>query len=203
VSAARTAAAPPPPPGRRPQHARARAAAWAGSSVRPPRGRRPGRSAPPSPARRRIAFALYAQFGPGKFPSNWWAVFYCVVCYVFVTLILNVFCYVKEGDAFLITHKKPVRRARLVVRQGLLQGLQRRGAGAPGPRLPAGTRAGAAAAAPPAAGAAAGALTGARRCCGCPRPQGFEFGIRVSSRLDRYSETYVLSMSSADKLQRE
>jgi hypothetical protein len=44
-----------------------------------------------------------------KFPSNWYAVFYCVLCYIFVTLILNVFCYVKEGDAFLITHKKPVR----------------------------------------------------------------------------------------------
>ncbi len=56
----------------------------------------------------RIFFALYAQFGPGKFPSTWYTVFYCVVCYIFVTLILNVFCYVKEGDAFLITHKKPV-----------------------------------------------------------------------------------------------
>jgi hypothetical protein len=32
--------------------------------------------------------------------------------------------------------------------------------------------------------------------------QGFEFGIRVSSRLERYSDTYILSLSSADKLQR-
>lgn len=46
--------------------------------------------------------------------------FYCVLCYIFVTLILNVFCYVKEGDAFLITHKKPVRGELLLWLQDVL-----------------------------------------------------------------------------------
>jgi hypothetical protein len=106
-----------------------------------------------------------------------------------VTLILNVFCYVKEGDAFLITHKKPVsRRARAAAPAGLQLVQARAGA----------------AALPPVAGPA-GALAAPDGCLPLlppPAPQGFEFGIRVSSRLDRYTDTYVLCMSSADKLQR-
>jgi Microsomal signal peptidase 25 kDa subunit (SPC25) len=50
-----------------------------------------------------ILVALYAQFGPGKFPKNWWAVFACVVSYVALTLFLNWFCQKYEGDAFLVT----------------------------------------------------------------------------------------------------
>jgi hypothetical protein len=51
-----------------------------------------------------IACALLAHFGPGKFPANWSAVLACVVAYLVITAVLNVFCYVKEGDSFLITH---------------------------------------------------------------------------------------------------
>lgn len=59
------------------------------------------------PAGRRIACALFSQFGPGKFPANWWMVFGCVVTYVVLTVILNWFAVKWEGDAFLVT--KPYR----------------------------------------------------------------------------------------------
>ncbi|GFH18733.1 Tr-type G domain-containing protein, partial [Haematococcus lacustris] len=62
-----------------------------------------------------IGFALLAQFGPGKFPSNWWMVAGCVTAYCAVTVILNWFSYKYEGDSYLVT--KPSR------------------AGEPGPRL--------------------------------------------------------------------
>ncbi|KAL6762498.1 microsomal signal peptidase 25 kDa subunit-domain-containing protein [Haematococcus lacustris] len=62
-----------------------------------------------------IGFALLAQFGPGKFPSNWWMVAGCVAAYCAVTVILNWFSYKYEGDSYLVT--KPSR------------------AGEPGPRL--------------------------------------------------------------------
>ncbi len=55
-----------------------------------------------------IACALYAHFGPGKFPANWDSVYYCVVAYVVLTVVLNIFCFFKEGDSFLITHPKLV-----------------------------------------------------------------------------------------------
>ena len=35
-----------------------------------------------------------------------------------------------------------------------------------------------------------------------PPAQGFEFGVRVSSKLERYSDNYVLCLQSADKMQR-
>lgn len=53
----------------------------------------------------RIAVALYSQFGPGKFPATWWPVFGCVVTYILLTLLLNWFCQVYEGEAFLVTSK--------------------------------------------------------------------------------------------------
>lgn len=53
-----------------------------------------------------IGLAILAQFGPGKFPANWWMVFGCVAGYVVVTVILNFFSYFVEKDSFLITHVK-------------------------------------------------------------------------------------------------
>lgn len=50
-----------------------------------------------------IAAALYSQFGPGKFPANWWQVFACVVTYIVLTLALNIYSWQVEGDAFLLT----------------------------------------------------------------------------------------------------
>ncbi|PNH12812.1 putative signal peptidase complex subunit 2 [Tetrabaena socialis] len=50
-----------------------------------------------------ISAALYAQFGPGKFPSTWWTVFGCVVAYLILTLAMNLFTSKMEGDAFLVT----------------------------------------------------------------------------------------------------
>ncbi|KAF5833179.1 signal peptidase complex subunit 2, partial [Dunaliella salina] len=49
-----------------------------------------------------IAFALYAQFGPGKFPANWWSVAFCVLCYSALSMIINMYSQRKEGDAFLV-----------------------------------------------------------------------------------------------------
>jgi hypothetical protein len=51
---------------------------------------------------RRIGLALYAQFGPGKFPDNWWTVLMCVIGYLVATTALNVYCYLCEKDNFLI-----------------------------------------------------------------------------------------------------
>jgi len=53
-----------------------------------------------------ILFALYAQFGPGKFPANWWQVLVCVVCYVILTTILNYYVGKNEGDAHLVTRAR-------------------------------------------------------------------------------------------------
>jgi signal peptidase complex subunit 2 len=55
-----------------------------------------------------IVVAIYSHFGPGKFPANWSMVLYCVVAYCVLNLVLIVFCTIKEGDSFLITHPKPV-----------------------------------------------------------------------------------------------
>lgn len=57
----------------------------------------------------RIAAALYSQFGPGKFPANWWQVFACVVTYIVLTLALNIYSWQVEGDAFLLTKPFKVR----------------------------------------------------------------------------------------------
>jgi len=56
----------------------------------------------------RISCALYAQFGAGKFPQNWWPVFYCVVAYVVLTIVLNVYSYQMEGDSFLVCKPRRV-----------------------------------------------------------------------------------------------
>lgn len=53
-----------------------------------------------------IGLAVLSQFGPGKFPGNWWMVFGCVVGYIVCTTVLNVFCYFVEQDCFIITHIK-------------------------------------------------------------------------------------------------
>ncbi|GFR43923.1 hypothetical protein Agub_g5059 [Astrephomene gubernaculifera] len=50
-----------------------------------------------------IGCALYAQFGPGKFPANWWAVFGCVVAYLVLTIAMNIYSWRMEADAFLVT----------------------------------------------------------------------------------------------------
>ncbi len=39
------------------------------------------------------------------------------------------------------------------------------------------------------------------RHCLCICTQGHEYGIRVSSRMDRFSDMYTLRISSADKFQ--
>ncbi|CAD7696466.1 unnamed protein product [Ostreobium quekettii] len=62
-----------------------------------------------------IALALVSQFWPGKFHENWWLVLGCVVGYTLVTIILTVFCSVKEGNAFLFTKKKKKGTAGLTV----------------------------------------------------------------------------------------
>jgi signal peptidase complex subunit 2 len=56
-----------------------------------------------------VGLALYAQFGPGKFPANYSSTLYCVVGYCVVSVVLSIFSYFKEGDSFMITHPKPVR----------------------------------------------------------------------------------------------
>jgi hypothetical protein len=60
--------------------------------------------------------AIYSHFGPGKFPANWNTVLYCVVAYCVLNLVLVIFCNIKEGDSFLITHPKPVRAAKTVAK---------------------------------------------------------------------------------------
>eukprot|EP00879_Flechtneria_rotunda_P002281 GHRR01002473.1.p1 GENE.GHRR01002473.1~~GHRR01002473.1.p1 ORF type:complete len:208 (+),score=50.88 GHRR01002473.1:447-1070(+) len=82
-----------------------------------------------------IAVAIYSHFGPGKFPANWGMVFYCVVAYVLLNVVLMIFCAIKEGDSFLITHPKP----------------------------------------------------------------GAEYGLRVASHMERFSDHYTLVISSANK----
>lgn len=84
-----------------------------------------------------IGLAALAHFAPGKFPDNWWTIFYSVVAYVLVTVVLNIFCSIKEGDSFLVTYPQP----------------------------------------------------------------GHDVGLRVSSRMPRYSEGYQLTITSADKMQ--
>ncbi|GLC37872.1 hypothetical protein PLESTB_001485100 [Pleodorina starrii] len=54
-----------------------------------------------------IAAAAYSQFGPGKFPANWWMVFSCVILYIVLTFAMNIYSWKMEGDAFLVT--KPFR----------------------------------------------------------------------------------------------
>ena len=46
---------------------------------------------------------MYAQFGPGKFPANWWTVVGCVAAYCIISLVLNVYLYYFENDACLLT----------------------------------------------------------------------------------------------------
>lgn len=55
-----------------------------------------------------MGFALFAQFGPGKFPANWWQVFFCVVAYVLLSCALNWYSSAYEGDAFLVTKPRRV-----------------------------------------------------------------------------------------------
>ncbi|PNW75367.1 hypothetical protein CHLRE_12g524200v5 [Chlamydomonas reinhardtii] len=50
-----------------------------------------------------IGSGLLAQFGPGKFPANWWMVFGCVVAYLVLTTLLNLYSWKVEGEAFLVT----------------------------------------------------------------------------------------------------
>lgn len=56
----------------------------------------------------RIAVALYAQFGSGKFPACWWTVFACVASYALLTIALNVYTAHFEGEAFLVTKPRRV-----------------------------------------------------------------------------------------------
>ncbi len=56
----------------------------------------------------RIAIALYAQFGLGKFPANWWPLFYCVAAYVVVSTSMNVYLHYFEVDSFLICKPRRV-----------------------------------------------------------------------------------------------
>ncbi|KAF8071279.1 signal peptidase complex subunit 2 [Scenedesmus sp. PABB004] len=82
-----------------------------------------------------IGVAALSHFGPGKFPANWGMVFYCVAAYVVINGVLQIFCHIKEGDSFLVTHPKA----------------------------------------------------------------GAEYGLRVASHMERYSEQYALIISSANK----
>lgn len=50
--------------------------------------------------------AMYAHFGPGKFPDNWNTVFYCVTGYIVINAILAIFCHFKEMESFLVTLPK-------------------------------------------------------------------------------------------------
>ncbi|GAX84681.1 hypothetical protein CEUSTIGMA_g12102.t1 [Chlamydomonas eustigma] len=49
-----------------------------------------------------ICLALYAQFGPGKFPSTYWTVFACVVAYSVLTSLLYMYTWAVEGDSFVV-----------------------------------------------------------------------------------------------------
>ncbi len=60
---------------------------------------------------RSIGAGLLSQFGPGKFPGNWWMVFGCVVAYLVLTTALNLYSWKVEGEAFLVTRPFRVRRA--------------------------------------------------------------------------------------------
>ena len=55
------------------------------------------------PSACRIACALYAQFGPGKFPGTWWTVLACVVLYIVLTVTMNWYSWKAEGESFLVT----------------------------------------------------------------------------------------------------
>eukprot|EP00798_Chlamydomonas_sp_ICE-L_P024073 gene24073-9649_t len=50
-----------------------------------------------------IVIALYAQFGMGKLPDAWWGIFLCIAAYTIITLAVNVYSSMYEGDAFLIS----------------------------------------------------------------------------------------------------
>ncbi len=54
----------------------------------------------------RILIALYAQFGPGKFPDTFSTVVGCVIAYSLVTFVLYYYVTRYEGDSFLITRPK-------------------------------------------------------------------------------------------------
>ena len=56
----------------------------------------------------RIGLALYAQFGPGKFPANWWSVAFCVAAYSILTMVINTYSQRVEGDAYLICKPRKV-----------------------------------------------------------------------------------------------
>jgi len=56
----------------------------------------------------RIGLALFAQFGPGKFPSNWWSLAFCVGCYAVLSVVINLYAQRVEGDAFLICKPRKV-----------------------------------------------------------------------------------------------
>ncbi|EFJ45361.1 hypothetical protein VOLCADRAFT_105904 [Volvox carteri f. nagariensis] len=57
-----------------------------------------------------MAIAAFSHFGPGKFPANWWMVFGCVVSYILLTFVMNIYSWKMEGDAFLVT--KPFRNGK-------------------------------------------------------------------------------------------
>eukprot|EP00983_Pelagomonas_calceolata_P064910 1148353-Pelagomonas_calceolata.AAC.2 len=48
------------------------------------------------------------EFGPGKFPANWWSVAFCVLCYSALTMVINMYSQRKEGDAYLICKPRKV-----------------------------------------------------------------------------------------------
>ena len=50
--------------------------------------------------------AVYAQFGPGKFPATYWIVLGCVVSYCLLTWALAMYCWKFEGDAVVLTKPK-------------------------------------------------------------------------------------------------
>lgn len=60
-----------------------------------------------------IAIALYAQFGTGKFPRNWWPLAGCVAAYVLLTGLLNLYAHFTDRDVFFVSRPQPGSGLRL------------------------------------------------------------------------------------------
>lgn len=124
----------------------------------------------------------------------------CVILYCVFNVILTAFCYVRERDSFMVTQPK-------LVSPGYGAGVHLAWCGwwrAGGCRMRTAERATSARPAARAAGssgrkAAVCARAGAHRPACPPLTQGREHGIRLSSHMERYGDTYTLVIANADK----
>lgn len=66
-----------------------------------------------------IGLAIFSHFGPGKFPSNYAMVMMCVVGYVVLSVLLTIFAWLVEKDAFLITKPRKGTRGAICLSSSL------------------------------------------------------------------------------------